>query len=69
MESNNKNENLDFEPFLMLWGFILFIFGVIGTIQIGILDGLNIFILYGSLMMIIGLIFLLYLALKDKMKE
>lgn len=66
MENNNKKEKMDIELFLMLWGFILFIFGAIGAIQIGFLDGLSLFILYGSLLMSIGLIFLVYLALKDK---
>jgi hypothetical protein len=66
MENNNKKMNI--EDFLMLWGFIFFIFGAIGTIQIGFLDGINIFILYGSLLMIIGIIILSYIAVADKKK-
>ena len=66
MENNYKKMRL--EDFIMFWGFIIFIFGAIGIVLIGILDGINIFIIYGCVVLIIGIITLLYIAIADKIK-
>lgn len=66
MVDNEQISNLDF---IMLWGFILFVLGAIGAIQIGILEGINVFNIFGGLLMIIGVIFLCYTAIKDKLKS
>lgn len=66
MSDNEKMSNLDL---IMLWGFILFVLGAIGAINIGILEGITIFIIFGGLIMIIGVIFLCYIAITDKLKS
>jgi len=65
MENNNKKMKL--EDFIMLWGFMIFIFGAIGMVQIGILDGLSGFIFIGLLIFLIGLSILILIAIYDKM--
>lgn len=67
MENNNKKMKL--EDFIMLWGFIFFIFGAIGMVQIGILDGLNSFIFIGFLIFLIGLSILIVIAIYDKKEK
>ena len=64
-----ENEQMSNLNFIMLWGFILFVLGAIGAIQIGILEGLIVIIIFGGLLMIIGVMFLCYLAIIDKLKS
>ena len=64
-----ENEQMSNLNFIMLWGFILFVLGAIGAIQIGILEGLIVIIISGGLLMIIGVMFLCYLAIIDKLKS
>ena len=64
-----ENEQMSNLNFIMLWGFILFVLGAIGAIQIGILEGLIVIIISGGLLMIIGVMFLCYIAIIDKLKS
>ena len=64
-----ENEQMSNRDFIMLWGFILFVFGAIAAIQIGILDGITVFTIFGGLIMIIGVILLCYIAIIDKLKS
>ena len=63
MEENSK---LKFHDFLMFWGFILFIFGLIGIVQLGLMDGLIGFIPIGLILLIIGILILCFIAFIDK---
>ena len=64
MENTNKKMKLD--DFIMFWGFIIFIFGAIGIVLIGILEGLSSFIFISILIFLIGLLILMLIAFYDK---
>jgi len=64
-----ENKRMSNNDFLMLWGFILFVLGAIGAIQIGILEGINAFLIFGGLIMITGVILLCSIAIKDKLNS
>lgn len=64
-----KNDRISRLDFIMLWGFILFVLGAIGAIQIGILEGISVFIVFGGSLMIIGVIMLCYIAITDKLNS
>ncbi|MFW9902227.1 MAG: hypothetical protein ACFFDY_13255 [Candidatus Thorarchaeota archaeon] len=66
MEDNEKMSN---ENLIMLWGFIFLIMGALGMVQIGLLDGLNDFLIIGSIPFIIGIIILVSIAFIDKKKN
>jgi len=63
MEENTKLKLYDF---LMFWGFILFIFGLLGIVQLGLMDGLIGFIPVGLILFIIGILILGFIAINDK---
>ena len=62
MEENSK---LKLDDFLMFWGFILFIFGLLGIVQLGLMDGLIGFIPVGLILLIIGTLILCFIAIID----
>lgn len=64
-----KNEKLKLDDFLIYWGFILSIFGLIGIVQIGLMDGLIGFIPVGLILFIIGILILCFIAFIDKRNE
>jgi len=66
MEDNEKMSN---ENLIMLWGFIFLIMGALGMVQIGLLDGLDDFLIIGSIPFIIGIIILVSIAFIDKKKN
>ena len=66
MENNKKMNN---ENLIMLWGFIFFIVGALGMVQIGLLEGLDDFQIIGAIPFIIGIIILLCMAFIDKKKS
>ncbi|MFX1566915.1 MAG: hypothetical protein ACFFCV_00950 [Promethearchaeota archaeon] len=66
MENNEKMSN---ENLIILWGFILTIIGGLGMVQIGLLEGLDDFLIIGSIPFIIGIIILVCIAIIDKKKN
>jgi len=66
MEDNEKMSN---ENLIMLWGFIFLIMGALGMVQIGLLDGLDDFLIIGSIPFIIGIIILVSIVFIDKKKN
>ena len=62
----NVNKKMKLEDFIMFWGFIIFIYGAIGIVLIGILEGLSSFIFIGFLILLIGLSILILFAIYDK---
>ncbi|MFO7797805.1 MAG: hypothetical protein ACQERB_03435 [Promethearchaeati archaeon] len=55
MKNQKKVQN---ESLTIFWGFILIILGAIGVIQIGLLEGLTQFIIYGGILFFIGIVIL-----------
>lgn len=66
MEDNKKMSN---ENLIMLWGFIFLIMGALGIVQIGLLDGLDDFLIIGLIPFMIGIIILVSMAFIDKKKN
>ena len=63
MESKKKIAWFDF---ILLWGFILFNLGILGLLQIAILEGLPVFFLIGGITCISGIIILIALIMLNK---
>ncbi len=53
---------------LMLWGVILTMMGILGIIQMGLLEKLSDFIIYGLIFVVAGIILLVGLSLAEKSK-
>jgi hypothetical protein len=66
MEENLK---VKLDDFLILWGFILSIFGFIGIVQLGIMDGLVGFIPAGLILLAIGILILCFITVIDSRKK
>ena len=66
MENNEKMSN---DNLIMLWGFIFFIIGALSIVQIGLLEGLNDFLIIGLITFLIGIILLVFTAFIDKKKN
>jgi len=60
--------NIKFEEMLILWGFIFFVLGALGVIQIGLLEGLSELILLSLFLLILGILILLVVVIVDKVK-
>lgn len=63
MESKKKIAWFDF---ILLWGFILFNLGILGLLQIAILEGLPVFFLISGITCISGIIILIALLMLNK---
>lgn len=63
-EKKWSNENI-----LVLWGFIFIVMGILGVLQMGLLEGLSNFFAFGSILLIIGFILLFIVILFDKSKS
>ena len=63
MENNEKMSN---QNLIMLWGFIFFIVGALGIVQIGLLEGLDDFLIIGSITFLVGIVILACIAIIDK---
>ena len=63
MENKGKMKKKDF---ILLWGFIFIIFGLIGLIQIGFMESLFSIIIPSVLFIAIGFIMLGYLILLER---
>ena len=63
MENNEKMSN---QNLIMLWGFIFFIVGALGIVQIGLLEGLDDFLIIGSITFLVGIVILASIAIIDK---
>ena len=61
-----ENSKVKLDDFLMYWGFNLFIFGLLGIVQLGLMDGLIGFIPVGLLLLIIGILILCFIAIINK---
>jgi hypothetical protein len=61
-----ENSKVKLHDFLMYWGFILLIFGLLGIIQIGLMDGLSGFIPVGLTLAVIGILILCFVVIIDK---
>ena len=66
MEENSK---VKLHDFLLLWGFIILIFGFLGIVQLGLMDGLTEFIPIGLILLIIGILILCFITVIDKRKK
>ena len=64
-----KEEKMSVENLVFLWGFIFIVMGILGVMQMGILEGLSDFIAFGSILMIIGFILLIVVIFLDKSKS
>jgi hypothetical protein len=68
--SETKNEekvkNVDL---FMMWGFIFFVLGALGVIQMGFLEGHSNYVLSGLLLILIGIVILVSTAVIDKFKS
>ena len=60
-----KNGKIKTGDSLMLWGVILTMMGILGIIQMGVMEGLPGFILYGSILVLLGLILLVVISITD----
>lgn len=69
MRKIEENSKVKMNDFLVLWGFILLIFGLLGIVQLGLMDGLIGFIPVGLILVIIGILILSFIAFNDKRKK
>ena len=61
----SKDGKIKIGDSLMLWGVILTMMGILGIIQMGVMEGLPGFILYGSILVLLGLILLVVISITD----
>ena len=65
MENSDQMNN---ENLTMLWGFIFFFLGAYSIVQIGLFEGLDLFLIIGVITFLIGIIILFGIAIVDKKK-
>ena len=65
MRNTNK---IKFEEMLVLWGFIIFVLGALGIIQIGLLEGLSDLIPLSLFLLILGVLILFFVIVFDNVK-
>ncbi|MFX0156168.1 MAG: hypothetical protein ACFE9Q_16730 [Candidatus Hodarchaeota archaeon] len=63
-----NSEEMNNENLIMLWGFIFFFLGAFSIVQIGLFEGLDDFLIIGTVSFLIGIIILIYIAFIDKKK-
>jgi len=61
-----NQEKVQNESLAIFWGFIIIILGAIGIIQIGLLDSLTQFIIYGVILFSLGIIIFCFVIIFDK---
>lgn len=64
-----NEEKWNIEHILVLWGFIFIVIGILGVLQMGLLEGLSNFFAFGSILLVIGFILLFVVILLDKSKS
>jgi len=66
MKNKEKIKSIDI---FMMWGFIFFVLGALGVIQMGFLEGHSGYVLSGLLLILIGIIILVSVAIVDIFKS
>ncbi|MHA1491140.1 MAG: hypothetical protein ACTSRI_16015 [Promethearchaeota archaeon] len=62
-------EKVKIDDFIMLWGFIFFIMGLLGVLQIGFYEGLSDFYGPAFILLILGILIIVYLIINDKLRS
>ena len=65
----SNNERISGEQMILLFGFLFFVLGTLGVIQIGILEGLVEIISISLVLLLIGIGMLVFLIIKERISS